>query len=275
MPDKNIQLPQLPEAEFITLGDYRIAYFALGPKEGRPLMLCHGLSANGLQFVADAHFFAGQGFRVIVPDLRGHGRSTCPDKRSDGDFSIQRMAADLIAILDAENIKAVDWVGNSLGGILALSLMGTDRARLNKFISFGTSYRLSVPKIAVNLLLGAHALLGRNLMAKMAGPLTSKNKLGQAIITAMIRQADMDAVGRITRHLGQYDLSAEALSFDGQMLMIQGARDADINRALKKTLPEMLAHANFTRIKLADAGHMANLDQPDTVRHIILDFLTG
>ncbi len=273
MPDKKIQLPQLPKAKFIKIGEYRNAYFVLGPEDGRPLMLCHGLSANSMQFVTDAHYFADQGFRVIVPDLRGHGRSTCPDKRNDEDFSIQRLAVDLIAILDAENIEAIDWVGNSLGGILALSLMGTDRARLKKFISFGTSYRLSVPKFAVTILLGVHRLLGRNLMAKIAGPLTSKNKLGQAIVSSMIRQADIDAVGRITKHLGQYDLSAQALNFDGPMLMIQGERDKDINRALRKTLPAILVLPNFTRIKLDDAGHCANLDQPGKMRQIISDFL--
>lgn len=275
MPDEKITLPQLPDAKFVKIGAYTIAYFVLGPKDGRPLMLCHGLAANSLQFVKEAHFYADKGFKVIVPDLRGHGRSTCPVQRIDEDFSIQRLAADLIVILEAENIEAIDWVGNSLGGILALSLVGTDRMRLGKFISFGTSYRLSVPKFAVNLLLGIHRLLGRNIMAKIAGPLTSKNKLGQIIVSEMIRQADMDAVGRIARHLGQYDLTAQAFEFDGPILMIQGERDVGVNRALKKTLPQMLMRPNFTRIKLDDAGHCANLDQPEKMRQIILDFLAG
>jgi pimeloyl-ACP methyl ester carboxylesterase len=236
-------------------------------------MLCHGLAANSLQFVEDAAFFAAKGFRVIVPDLRGHGRSTCPDQRTDRDFSIQRLAAELIAILDPENIETIDWVGNSLGGIVALSLMETDRQRLGSFISFGTSYSLSVPMAGVNIGIWIYKILGPKLLAKMGAPLTSRDKKARAIIYAMLCEMDMDAVAHTAKHLGQYDLTKQALEFDGPILMIQGERDTDVNRALKKTVPLMLERANFTLVDMKNAGHCANLDQPEKMRQIVMEFL--
>ncbi len=53
----------------------RIAYDDLGPRAGVPVVLCHGLAAAGVQLAADAGYFAALGLRVLVPDLRGHGRS--------------------------------------------------------------------------------------------------------------------------------------------------------------------------------------------------------
>lgn len=266
-------LPELPAAKFIQVGAYKNAYFVLGPETGRPLMLCHGLAASSLQFVADAHFYADKGFRVIVPDLRGHGRSICPDQRQDEDFSIQRLAADLIAILDEEGIEALDWIGNSLGGIVALSLMGTDRARLKKIVSFGTSYAINVPPFGVKAFRMMYKVLGAKNLASMAAPLTCKRVEAKAIIYAMAYHMDVDAVSRIAEHLGGYNLAHEALGFNGPMLMIQGKRDSAVNHALKPHLPAMDKLPNFTRLSLNDAGHCANLDQPEKMRGLILDFL--
>jgi pimeloyl-ACP methyl ester carboxylesterase len=50
-----------------------IAYREFGAPDGAAVVLCHGLCASGRQFEADARHFAGLGYRVLVPDLRGHG----------------------------------------------------------------------------------------------------------------------------------------------------------------------------------------------------------
>ena len=255
------------------VGDNEIAYFCMGDPKNPPLLLCHGLAANSLQFVKDAAFYAEQGYFTIVPDLRGHGRSVCPQNRTDAAFSIPALAADIVAILDELNIESTHWVGNSLGGLLALSLMQTDPSRLKSFTSFGTSYSLSIPGFAVGLILGVHRLLGRERMAKISGALASRFKPVKAMVTAMIRQSDMDVVARITRHLASYDFRQPAREFDGPVLMIRGERDADINKALKSTLPQMLPRPGFKLVDLKDAGHFANLDQPEKTREYILDFL--
>lgn len=53
--------------------------------EGRPLVLLHGFTGSGLQFLqhGPAAALASQGYRVIVPDLRGHGDSSRP-RRTGG-----------------------------------------------------------------------------------------------------------------------------------------------------------------------------------------------
>jgi pimeloyl-ACP methyl ester carboxylesterase len=79
---------------------------------GAPLLLLHGLTGSGrdwahaldLEALASAH-------RLVVPDARGHGRSTMPP----GSFSFQRCARDVLEILDALQLEEVRAIGMSLG----------------------------------------------------------------------------------------------------------------------------------------------------------------
>lgn len=273
MSDGASLVPELPPQKKIRAGDYDIAYFVSGPEGGRPLLLCHGLAASGLQFVADAKFFGDLGFKVIVPDLRGHGNSTGPKRRADEDFSITRMAADLIAVLDAEEVTETDWVGNSLGGILGLSLMDTDSQRLKSFICFGTAFALKVPETWVSAIRLVYDAIGGDLMAQAGAPMTTWQPEAQAVILEMLRTMDIDAVVRVARAVHDYDMIANALTYGGQMLMLKGENDRPVNFALRSTLSAMNDKANFRLLDVKGAGHVANLDQPEKVRTAILDFL--
>lgn len=269
---KNL-VPALPSHKTIKTGDYSIAYFVIGPEDGRPLLLCHGLAASGLQFVSDAMFYGELGYKVIVPDLRGHGRSTGPNLRKDEDFSIKALAADLVAVLDAEKVAAIDWVGNSLGGILGLSLMDTDEPRLKSFICYGTSFALKVPKFWVSVIRLTYNVIGGNLMAQAGAPMTTWEPKAQAIILEMLQTMDIDAVLRVAKYVRDYDMIANALAFNKSMLLLKGEKDRAVNLALGSTISAMNGKTNFRLLDMKGAGHVANLDQPAQMRTAILDFL--
>jgi len=265
--------PLLPPQKTVKSDGCDIAYFTTGPDDGKPLVLCHGLAASGLQFVDDANFFADEGFRVLVPDLRGHGHSTTPGKRIDDDFSIPQLAADLVKILDAEKIERVDWVGNSLGGILGLSLMKTDRARLKSFISFGTAYALDVPNTLIPVSQAAYDFIGGGIVAKTGAMLTTWEPKAQAIVHAMLKEMDVDAVVQVSHSVRKYDLIENAQQFDGPILLIKCQNDRLVNLALDKTLNAMTDHPSFTLLDLKGAGHVGNLDRPTQFRDMVLTFL--
>lgn len=269
-----MSLPKLPPDKHIHKDDADLSYFVMGPTDGRPLVLCHGLAASGLQFVEDAAFFAAQGFYVIVPDLRGHGRSSCGVQNEDY-FSIAHMADDLIAILDAENLSQVHWVGNSLGGILALEILGRKPQRLASFMSFGTAFSLHVPGVITTLASGSVRLLGKKLVGHMIAPMTCKDPEAQEVIFAMLQDVDLFAAEAAARHVSQYDLLANAQAFDGPILLLRPELDHNVNHALGLTVAAMQGHENFTLIDVAEAGHCANLDQPEQIRQLLLAFLNG
>jgi pimeloyl-ACP methyl ester carboxylesterase len=89
--------------------------------EGRPVVLLHGFPDTGRLWRHQVPALAGAGFRVIVPDLRGYGRSGKPEAVEA--YSLPFLAGDVLAILaDLEIARAHvvghDW-GAALGWVLA------------------------------------------------------------------------------------------------------------------------------------------------------------
>lgn len=90
------------------VNDVDIYYETCG--EGEPLLLLHGgggIGANWELVFKDAP----KGFQLIMPDLRGHGRSTNP---STG-FTFKQLAQDVLGLLDRLGIKRFKAIGLSLG----------------------------------------------------------------------------------------------------------------------------------------------------------------
>lgn len=95
--------------------DVELHYLTRG--HGADVLLIHGLgsSAGDWAFQVPA---LEQRRRVILPDLRGSGHSTCPP----GPYAIEQFARDLWGLVDALGAREVDVVGFSLGGAVALEM---------------------------------------------------------------------------------------------------------------------------------------------------------
>jgi len=267
-------LPELPPASFIDMpGGFRTACFRLGPADGPGLVLCHGLAANGLQFVADAHHFARQGFNVIVPDLRGHGRSTRPARCASEHFSHRLMAGDLLAVLDKDGIARADWVGNSLGGVMALVIMKLAPERLGRVVTFGTSYSLEVSPVWRRLAGMLRPLIESDPFARFGAARTCRAPDARAVVHAMLLDIDVHATLCAAANLESYDLVDSATGFPRPILMIRGTLDGIVNERLAPLMGRLERKPDFTHLDLPGAGHCANLDRPDDMRRLILEFL--
>lgn len=96
---------------------HSLAWTEWGPAEGVPVICVHGLTRNGRDFDALAAHLAGQGRRVLCPDLPGRGASSwLPHPAAYTPPSYVVALAHLLARLDGP----VDWVGTSLGGICGM-----------------------------------------------------------------------------------------------------------------------------------------------------------
>ncbi len=249
-----------------------LVWFDHGRPDGRPLTLVHGLAAGADQFDADARFFATKGYRVIVPDLRGHGRSGKP---ASGDYSIARMARDLIEILDDAGVRATDYVGNSLGGILALHLVKDHAHRFVTLATFGTAPALDLPGLTSALIPWSYRIAGRRGVASITARVTTPSPQGRAIIKALISGFDPEVGRAVGRSVSRYDLFANALGFQKPFLVIRGARDRAVNRSLDPKLAALAEKPNVTVLRMEGAGHCANLDQPAPFREAVLGFIAG
>lgn len=111
-----------------TVTDYgiRIAYSAWGRRDGTPVLLIQGLGVDHRGWALQRGAF-GRQHRCIALDNRGTGRSDAPP----GPYDLVRMAADAIAVLDAEGVQRAHVVGASMGGVIAqfIGAMYPDRVR--------------------------------------------------------------------------------------------------------------------------------------------------
>jgi pimeloyl-ACP methyl ester carboxylesterase len=96
---------------------------------GEPLLWLHGFMGCGedWRFVFPA---APEGFRLVAPDLPGHGASTA----RDGAYSFRRSAEDVLALLDHLGIPSVSVIGLSGGGITALHMATLHPARVTRMV---------------------------------------------------------------------------------------------------------------------------------------------
>ena len=97
---------------------------------GEPLLLLHGGTGIGADW--NLVFTAGDpaGFRLIVPDLRGHGRSTNPSNA----FTFRQAAADVFALLDRLGLQRVRAIGLSMGAKTLLHMATQQPQRIDEMV---------------------------------------------------------------------------------------------------------------------------------------------
>ncbi|HEX4726690.1 MAG TPA: alpha/beta fold hydrolase, partial [Jatrophihabitans sp.] len=84
------------ELRTVGLDGHRLAYRELGPASSSAILLVHGLMSDGSTWTRPAALLAEAGFRVIVPDLVGHGGS---DKPADGEYHLPYFSDSLYRLL--------------------------------------------------------------------------------------------------------------------------------------------------------------------------------
>ena len=102
-------------------GFHRLAYWEWGPPEAERTLVCvHGLTRQARDFDILARTFARRGWRVICPDLVGRGQSGWLAQPAG--YTLLQYGADMNALLARLDVEEVDWVGNSLGGLVGMML---------------------------------------------------------------------------------------------------------------------------------------------------------
>ena len=102
---------------------------AAGPRDGPLVILLHGFPESGYGWRNQIVPLAEAGFRVVVPDQRGYGRSGKP--KGIAAYGLDTLAADILGIADACGAEKFDLVGHDWGGIVAwwAALRYPDRVR--------------------------------------------------------------------------------------------------------------------------------------------------
>ena len=114
-------------------GFHNIAYVEWGDPASERVAVCvHGLSRQGRDFDRLAAALAQRGWRVVCPDLVGHGRSDW--LRDPQEYDLPQYAADLTALIARLDVPAVDWIGTSLGGLVGMVAAGQKKSPIHRLV---------------------------------------------------------------------------------------------------------------------------------------------
>src|SRR3982751_2859698 len=92
---------------------HHVAYTEWGEPDSERVVLCvHGLTRQGRDFDPLAAVLAGQGYRVVCPDLVGRGRSG--RLQDPDDYALPQYVVDMTMLIARLGVREVDWVGTSL-----------------------------------------------------------------------------------------------------------------------------------------------------------------
>jgi len=120
---------------FARVGDIRLYYEVDG--QGDDLLLIHGVTGY-ISMWRYVRPHLARSFRVISPDLRGHGRSDKPDMR----YSVEMFAQDLLGLLDVLGVERCIVAGHSLGGFIAQQMARQAPGRVRALILICTAHKV-------------------------------------------------------------------------------------------------------------------------------------
>lgn len=238
------------------------------------VLFIHGLGSNQEQFSADAAFFADTGYCAATLDLRGHGLSSRPSPCSLRTLTVERMAQDVLKILELVPAQKVHIFGNSLGGLVGIKAIESQSSRIASLTTGGTAYRL-------RLLPGTLALA--NLLLKLLGPerlatSTAKrivfNPDARHLVKEIMSSFDQEVIRHVQSNIARYDFESVVRGFDTPLLILRGEHDKAINKQLDRSWKTLSTQENTKLIKLSGVGHFTNLDDPKQFRTALLSFFS-
>lgn len=250
-----------------------IAFTRLGDQEAKTILLCSGLGGTQEGLIDDARFFASIGYHAVTMDIRGLGDSGPPRSIDQAGFTLEKMGADAVALIDELSLAEPHFVGNSMGGLIGLEVIRQRPELLGSLTTFGTTYHLKLGHWRVSLQYLTYRLIGGKRLPEFVANKGTRFEHARPPIRAMFRKFPPDIARQMSENIYRYDYREVATNWNGPIQLIRGDQDKGINAHLKTTLAALEDKSNFRVVDLDEAGHFMNLDNPDGVRNAICEWV--
>ena len=123
-------------SKYVTVSGHRIHYYEMGPKNGAPVLLVHGLGGRSEDWRNLSPYLVRAGCHVYMPDLPGYGRS---DKPADFSYSISDEAEAVLGFMNALGLLQAHLGGWSMGGWIAQYLAVQHPERFTRLVLFDSA----------------------------------------------------------------------------------------------------------------------------------------
>jgi pimeloyl-ACP methyl ester carboxylesterase len=250
---------------------------------GRPVMLLHGFPDSGRLWRHQVPALAGAGFQVIVPDLRGYGRSGKPEAIEA--YSLPLLAGDVMAVLTDLDIARAHLVGHDWGAALGWALASLAPATVDHLAALSVGSPVTFRRTLEQCEKSWYMLLFQ--FPGIAERWLTENNWANFRNWAHHPDADqviaeLEADGSLTPGLNWYRANVPPESWVGPPLQLPPVQAPTMG--VWSTGDPALTEAQMTDSATAMAGpwryerldgpgHWMQLEAPDQVNALLLDFL--
>jgi len=246
------------DGQHLDVGDAAIWWASSGPPDAPPLVLVHSLGLDARMWAPQVEALSGDR-RVVVMDLRGHGRSDAPA----GPYTMERLALDVLAVADAAGAERFDLCGLSIGGQVGQWLAIEHPHRLRALVLADTAARIGT----------AEGWAERMATVEAGGMAAIAPMVMERCFTAGIEQRSLESyayareqipamspVGYVgcCAALAGADLRERVGAISTPTLVIVGSEDVTTPPAEARRLHEAIAGSELAIIE--GAAHVSNLD---------------
>lgn len=255
----------------------RLARTVLGPAGGPTVILLHGSPINRWMWRPQADELVGAGYRVVLPDLRGHGESPVVGEAS----TMERCAADVFSMADELGIDRFVLGGLSFGGMVALEMVTSRPERVAALLLAATVAEPETERSRKHRLEYAEQVRREGMAVDVARllpkcftqeTLASRPALAEDVRKLMMTTPVEGRVNAIAGIVERRDYRPLLGAIRAPTLVLVGAEDvvtpAEQNKEIHKRIPGAFLQ------ELEGAGHLCNMEAPGTFNQAMMNWLT-
>ena len=257
----------------VKVNNIRLAYEDVG--SGPPIVLIHGYPFNRTMWDGQVSALRDN-YRVVTLDLRGHGESESSQEPS----TMETLAQDVAALLDARGIAQAVVGGLSMGGYVTLAFQQLFPSRVKKLVLADTRAQADTEEgkkvrgeqVEKILREGMTGIVDAMLPKLLSAATVSRSpEIVKRVREMMMTTKPEGAVGALRGMAQRDDHTARLSEIKVPTLIIVGSEDAITPPADSEKMHQAVAGSKLTVIE--DAGHVSNIEQPDQFNRALLEFL--
>lgn len=255
---------------FVAVSNLDVRYELAGPAEAPVVVLSHSLGADLSMWDPQARALAGR-WRVLRYDGRGHGRTTV----APGPYTIETLAHDVLALMDALGVPRAHFCGLSMGGMIGMWLGARARERIDRLVLCNTGAQIGT----------SDAWNARIRSVESGGMIAVASGVIERWFTPEFRRRSAEVVARAERMVADtpsagYVASCAAIrdaderpdlaAITARTLVIAGGHDPATPPADGRALAAAIPRARYVELV---ASHLSNLEAEASFTAELLAFL--
>jgi 3-oxoadipate enol-lactonase len=240
--------------------------------QGAPVVVLSN-SLGSTPAMWDGQFAAlAERLRVVRYDHRGHGRSPVPP----GPYELADLGADVVALLDRLGLERVHWCGLSLGGMVGMWMAIHAPERIDRLVLCCTSAKLGPPELwadraATVRAHGVDAIADAAIERWLSPAFVAREPEIAARVRAMLAGTPAEGYAACCGVIERMDQTAQLGAIRAPTLVISAADDPATPPEHGALIASSIPGARFEVV--ADARHLATVEQPEAMTSLILGHL--